>query len=139
MSSLPIPRTRRYEVVKFIYTADDGSKYIRTQRIDKDINGDRIIELPACFEQVTKRTKDKIWGDPENLRKCLIIYPEPENETGEAQITIYVPERPINDTLQCVNEIVVIANQFSDSNNVANCVEYRGETRFTLARTNQIT
>ncbi len=139
MALLPPAKTRRYEVIKFVYTADNGQQFIRTQRIDKDILGNRFIDLPNCFQLAEqKRVKDKIWGDPSNLRRTVTEYEEPDNATGKAQVTIYVPEPPTIGTANCLREILFIVKNKFNPLNIGSCLRYFGEKRFSEIRPNKI-
>lgn len=138
MATIPPPRTRRYQVVKFIYTADNNDRYVRTQRIDKDANGGTFLGLPSCMQTVTINAKDKIWGTPDNLRKTVIEYPEPNNQAGVAQITRYVPDPPTSGTNECVKQIIGLADTKFGSLGGTYCMVYTGENRWSFARPRRI-
>lgn len=140
MAQVPIKQGRSWEDAKFYYTADDGSTIITSQRLYYGEGGqDRFLEPPPMFyERVVndpKIKKEKFWGKPENLRKIEIVYVEPRNSTGKAQITRYCPFNPssgrvadyVKETrLQCKNKF--------DPHNVGFCTDYRGENRSTVVK-----
>ena len=142
MANLPIRRSRRYELIKFIYTADNGDRFITGQFHYKDENGTPFIELTPLFNQrIVDEKKTKLWGNTENLRRCEVIYEEPRNQNRKATARFYLPFRPsefLKENLEQIRQ--ALKNKFNDFN-LSWCSNYRGESRFTAVppmRINQI-
>ncbi|AUC61799.1 hypothetical protein AA637_11865 [Cyanobacterium sp. HL-69] len=130
---LPPRRTRRYELVKFIYTTDNNESLVTGQFHYKDENGVPFFELSSRFlsRVVTGRSREKFWGNPDRLRKAEVQYPEPRNQNGVGSATLYIPDNPDNGTKETFLEIRdIVYGKFAPFNQRA-CVNYRGENRFT--------
>ena len=129
---LPARRTRRYSLVKFVYTTDSGESLVTGQFHYKDENGNPFFELSSSFlsREVTERRREKFWGDPSRLRKAEITFPEPRNQNGQGEAVFYIPFRPDEGCLDCFLEIREIA--YSKFRPERACVDYRGENRFTF-------
>lgn len=130
----PPRRTRRYELIKFKYTTDNGETLITGQFHFKDESGVPFIELSTRFldKVVTGRTRDKFWGKPERLRKAEVTFLDPLNQNGLGEATLYIPDNPDNGARETFLEIRdIVYNKFGNFNQKA-CVEYRGENRFTI-------
>ena len=133
MATFPPPRTKRFQLVKFKYTSDNSEEYVRTQRIDKDVNGDFFLPIPDFLQDVIVNNNDKdvIWGEQSNLRKSLVTYTEPSNNNGIAQITLYIPQNEPNSIFSALSQIKeLLKNKFGNTN-IQFCFDYSGETRFT--------
>ena len=133
MANFPPPRTRRFQLVKFIYTSDNGQEFVRTQRIDKDVNGDAFLPIPDFLNSViiNNNDKDVIWGEQSNLRKSLVTYTEPSHNNGIAQITLYIPQNEPNSIFSALSQIKeLLKNKFGNTN-IQFCFDYNGEIRFT--------
>lgn len=136
MTVLPPRRTRRYELVKFIYTTDNGETLVTGQFHYKDENGGPFFELSRSFlaRVIQGRRRDKFWGDPSRLRKAEVQYPEPRNQTGIGEAVFYIPYRPNDGCLECFLEIrELVKSKFKASEQIV-CTAYRGENRYTIDR-----
>jgi hypothetical protein len=133
MANLPIRRSRRYELIKFIYTADNGDRFITGQFNYKDDLGIPFIELTPLFNQrIVDEKKTKLWGNTDNLRRCEVVYQEPRNQTGQAEARFYLPYPPSQHLTEHLEQIrQVLKSKFNDFN-LSWCTNYRGETRFTF-------
>ena len=137
MTSLPVRRSRRYEVVKFNYTSDNGQNFIQGQFHYKDDNGQPFINLsPSFLETVVTGKKEKIWGDLSNLRKFEVTYAEPRNQLGRAVAVFYIPK--LSNALTQIREIRDILKDKFNSFNLQWCTDYIGESRFTEVQPTRI-
>lgn len=136
MTALPARRTRRYELVKFTYTTDNGESIVTGQFHYKDENGAPFFELSSSFlsRVVQGRRREKFWGDPSRLRKAEVQYPEPRNQNGVGEARFYIPFRPEDGCLECFLEIRELAKAKFRPTNQRVCVAYRGENRFTIEK-----
>ena len=136
MSEFPAPRTKRFSVLTTKYQADNNQEFIRTQRIDKDSNGDPFLPVPDFIQKatVTNQSKDVIWGEQSNLRKSVVRYEEPNNNNGTAQLTLYIPQNQPEEIKQALTEIKDIAKDKFGNANRSFCFDYQGENRFTQAK-----
>lgn len=133
MSAEPPRATKKWIDYKFIYTADDGSNKITSDRIYLSANGNPFIPLtPLLQARAVNDTKTKLWGAVTNLRKAEITYPEPANQTGIGTTRRYIPYRPTDRLLEYIKELRTALQ----SNIGYHCLDYRGENRFTTDKPN---
>ena len=119
----------RYQPIKYEYTADDDTTFIRSQRLFKDSNGNLILPIPNFLQErivSNTRSKNAIWGKGNsNLRKAVIRYAN-ENNT-ESQQTIVIPQNANQQMIDSLKELKNICDEtFSP---LSYCFNYRGETR----------
>lgn len=128
MSTEPPRATKKWIDYKFIYTADDGSNRITSDRISLDANGEPVIPITPLFSaRAITDTKTKLWGSVSNLRKAEITYAEPANATGTATTRRYIPYNPDDIIIDYLKELRTAIQQQLDDH----CIDYRGENRFT--------
>lgn len=138
MAELPIKKARRWQDYKFLYTQDDGTDIITSDRISLDPDGSYILSPTPMLEsrKVTDPTlkKAKFWGKPENLRKVEITYAEPNNQSGRAETRRYNPYPPTTQALEYLKEVIGQCKIDLPEP----CAYYRGENRFTLDKPQRI-
>ena len=138
MADLPIKKARRWQDYKFIYTQDDGTDIITSDRISLNPDGSYILSPTPMLEsrKVTDPIlkKAKFWGKPENLRRVEISYAEPDNQSGRAETRRYNPYRPTTEALEYLKEV----KEQCKNDLPQPCVFYRGENRFTLDKPQRI-
>lgn len=129
MTTEPPRATKRWIDYKFIYTADDGSNRITSDRIYLDNLGEPIVPITPLFSaRAVTDTKTKLWGSVSNLRKAEITYGEPANATGTATTRRYIPYDPTDIIVAYIKELrTAIQQSLGD-----HCLDYRGENRFTI-------
>ncbi len=138
MAELPIRRTRRYTIVKFIYDLDDGNTLIAGQFHYQDENGEPFLPLgQSLFNRQVTDNRDQWWSDLVNLRHCEVVYEEARNQTGEARATFYLPDRYPN-TLENLVEVRDLLKAKFSPVEIQYCTNYRGESRSTLSQPSRI-
>ena len=128
MATEPPRATRRWLDYKFMYTADDGSNKITSDRIYLDAQGEPIVPITSLFSaRAVTDSKTKLWGNVSNLRKAEITYAESANATGKATTRRYIPYNPNDVIVPYLIELrTALQQQLGD-----HCIDYRGENRFT--------
>lgn len=132
--ALPPPLdSRTFENVKYVYTDDSGNEYLTTFRHYKNINGEPFLPLPNCIVSVQQQgNKDKFWGLAKQRRRAEIKVVNPDNQTGETNTFLPIPQRPLNGTAECYKEIRELVTSIYPSG--TGCIDYRGENRTTNIR-----
>ena len=118
-----------YQNLVYSYTADDGDNFTRSQRIPKDENGNAVIPTPQFLKDREINTgKNKIWGNRGNstLRKSTIIYSNENNNSGNSQLTINIPQNPQQGIVKSLKELKKICD---DTFGGDYCFDYEGENR----------
>ena len=128
MATEPPRATKKWIDYKFMYTADDGSNKITSDRVYLDSNGEAIVPITPLFSaRAVTDTKTKLWGAVSNLRKAEITYSESANATGVATTKRYIPYNPDDIIIDYIKELrTAIEQRLGD-----HCIDYRGENRFT--------
>lgn len=135
MTTEPPRVTSKWIDYKFIYTADDGSNKITSDRIYLDNEGNPFIPItPLLQARAVNDTKTKLWGSVSNLRKAEITYPEPANKTQEGTTRRYIPYAPNDRLMDYIKELRTTLQSAIGSH----CLDYRGENRFTTDKPTRV-
>ena len=117
--------SRKFNVYRYTYQADDGSQFIREQRVQVNpSNSEEIVPITGVFlnsvvslPQAQKKIKAEKFNDKE--RKLIVVYRTLSGTIGETNR--YVP----------YNDGFNISNQYREQKqfNVVLCADYEGESR----------
>ncbi|MGH2416475.1 MAG: hypothetical protein ACRDEA_22835, partial [Microcystaceae cyanobacterium] len=84
--------SRRYNSFKYVYTADSGEDFIRTQRQYKNANTQQVlIPLTATFLSRVINNRNVVQKFAENERHALVTIPVTDTDSGVGEFKQFIP------------------------------------------------